>query len=362
MNYYALLVVMVLFTAFMMQGNREKNLKYVIVACLLLYAIYGLRNAYRVGDDTTTSYRLFFSKMQELDWSGVIDYAGGKNTLFFLMTKAFSLYISTDYQLYISLIAVFVTVCFGNLIYRYSPSPVQSILYHFGLLFFTFHMSALKQSIAMAFLMLAFDQIVGKRPIRFVLIVLLASQFHFPALVFMPAYWITKIQAGRIYLLLLALLLIFTYVFRNQIINMMIEFYEYKESNVDLSNVTFLRTKALIMVIIVTAAVVFRVPTPQDRVYVILLQMIGLSIVFQTFCGYNNIFERLADYYFQFAVVFIPMVFDKKAKRKTLINWRLLQAANSVAPYLFCGFGVWRFLDVTSGDGHLTPFKFFFQQ
>lgn len=361
MDYYLLLVVMVLFTALIMHGNREKNLKYVIVACLLLYAIYGLRNTYVIGDDTRTSYLSNFTRLTEIGWDRLGAYTGGRNALFYYMTKAFSSFISTDYQLYISVIAAFVTICFGRLIYKYSPNPVQSILYHFGLLYFTFHFSALKQSIAMAILMLAFDGIMEKKPVKFIFLVLLAGQFHFPAMIFLPAYWIAKIKPGGAYLLLLAGLLVVTFVFRNQIINFLMKYYKDHETNIDLSDVTFLRTKALIMLVIVAAAVVFRVPTAEDRQYVILLQMCGIAIVFQTFCGYNNIFERLADYYFQFAVIFIPMVFDRNCNKKTLIDWRLLQIADSIAPVLFCGFGIYRFLDVAKGDWHLSPFKFFFQ-
>lgn len=361
MNYYALLVGMVLVTALMMHGTREKNLKYVIVACLLLYAVYGLRNTYYIGNDTTTSYLVNFNRMMNRDWDGVLDYAKGRNVLFYIMTKAFTLYISTDYQLYISVISAFVTLCFGVLVYKYSPNPLQSILYHFGLLYFTFHFSALKQSIAMALLMLAFDQIFEKKPIKFILIVLIAGQFHFPSLVFLPAYWVAKIQTGRAYLFLLAGLLVVTYIFRNQIINLMFNFYRDEDTNIDLSNVTFLRTKALIMVVIVTAAVIFRVPTTGDTIYNALLCYMGFAIVFQTFCGYNNIFERLADYYFQFSVVFIPMVFDQNSERRSLLGWRFLQAVDTVAPILFCGFGIYRFLDVATNDSTLSPFRFFFQ-
>ena len=115
------------------------------------------------------------------------------------------------------------------------------------------------------------------------------------------------------------------------------------------------------MVIIVTAAVVFRPPTRDDWLYGSLLEFMGLAIVFQTFCGYNNIFERLADYYFQFAVIFIPMVFDRRSYEKSRISWRLLYAADSLGPYVFCVFGIWRFLNVANGDAHLSPYRFFFQ-
>ena len=361
MNYYALLVVLVLAAAVLMHGNREKNLKFIIVASLLLFAIYGLRDVYHLGSDSKTSYLGNFWRVQGMSWKQVIDRAGGTNVLFHLMTKAFCSFISTDYQLYTSLIAVFVSVCFAQLLYRYSPDPLQSILYHLGLLLFTFHFDAFKQSIAMAILMLAFNQIVDKKPVKFLLLVLIAGQFHFPAFIFLPMYWVAKIHPGRGFLCILGILLLLTYIFRNQLLNFMLNLYKEDDSSVDISNVTFFRTKALIMLVIVIAAMLFRIPSAEDRVYGILLEFMGFAIVFQTFCGYNNIFERLADYFFQFSVIFIPMVFDKNATRQSLFEWRFLHVADDLAPYLFCGFGVYRFITTVTASNLLYPFRFFFQ-
>ena len=229
-------------------------------------------------------------------------------------------------------------------------------------MFYTFIFSALKQSIAMAFLMLAFIQIDRKKPIWFILITLIAAQFHFPSIVFLPAYWIAKLKPGRYYLILLAVILLLTYRFRSQLLSWMLSMYRDDDlSEVNMTGVGFLRTKALIMVVIVVAAILFRKPKAEDRIYSILLEFMGIAIVFQTFCGFNNIFERLADYYFQFSVIFIPMVFDKNADREPLFGWRLMSVIDTLAPYLFCGFGVYRFLDVSMGDRYLYPFKFFFQ-
>ena len=168
MDYYALLVALVLLTAFLMRGNQQGNKKYVIVASLLLFAIYGLRDTYHIGFDSATSYLYGFNRIGAQPWSEIFANSSKYNFGFTLMTKAFQFFISTDYQLYITTISVFVSICFGRLIYKYSPSPVQSILYHFGLLLYVFHFSALKQSIAMALLMLAFDAVVDRKPVKFI--------------------------------------------------------------------------------------------------------------------------------------------------------------------------------------------------
>ena len=361
MNIYALLVALVLVTALLMRGYREANKKYVITACLLLFFVYGLRNTFVIGGDSSSSYLHLFQRMPTYTWSDAARLNGSFNSGYYLLNKLTFELTKGDYQLFVTLIAAFVTVCFGRLIYRYSPNPLASILYHFGLLFFTFHFSALKQSIAMGFLMLAFDQIIHRRPIRFLLLTLLAAQFHFPALVFLPAYWIAKMKIGRNFLILLGVMLMLTYFFRSQLLSWMLSLYKDEEAFVSMEGIRFFRTKALIMVVIIVAAVMFRKPRAEDRIYSILLEFMGIAVVLQTFCGYNNIFERLADYYFQFSVIFIPMVFDKHADREPLFGWRFMNVADLAAPYLFCGYGVYRFLTTVASDPMLFPYRFFFQ-
>lgn len=362
MNYYALLVALIIVSALLLKGYQEGNKRYVIVACLLLFSIYGLRNTYVIGGDTKSSYLGNFWRMQAYSWKEVFDYTDGKNILFYLFTKAFITFVSDDYQLYITVISAFVTICVGVLIYRYSPNPLQSILYHFGLLYFIFHFSALKQSIAMAILLLAFIKIIDRKPFAFVLLVLLAGQFHFPSLVFLPAYWIADIPIERKFLSVFAIALIVTYIFRNQLLNFMLNLYRESDAQEDISEVRFLRNKALIMIVIIFVATVFRVPMKEDRCYCILLKFMGIAVLLQTFCGYDNTFERLADYYFQFSIVFIPMAFDKKAERRSLLSWRLMNVIDDLAPYLFCAFGIYRFLDLVAHAEYLSPYRFFFQK
>ncbi|MBQ6160875.1 MAG: EpsG family protein [Oscillospiraceae bacterium] len=363
MNYYMLLVVLVIISALLMRGTKENNKAYVFVASLLLFSIFGLRDTFVIGNDSTSSYLHLFQRMSGYSWGSLLNLHGGSNAGFYLLTKLFYQLGGGDYQFFITSIALYVTVCFGFLIYRYSPNPLQSILYHFGLFFFTFHFSALKQSLAMATLMLAFDALVREKKLRFFLLVLIAGQFHFPAHIFFLAYPMSRIRVNRRYLIALAGLLALTYLLRNQLINLMLNLYsdlEDSTNSADLSGVTFLRTKSLVMLVIIIAGVMLRKPKPEDRVYSILLQFMGLAVVFQTFCGYNNIFERLADYYFQFSVLFIPMVFDKKADREPLLGWRYMSLIDLAGPYLFCGYAIYRFLGTTKGDANLFPFKFFF--
>ncbi|MBR5293814.1 MAG: hypothetical protein IKU31_03490, partial [Oscillospiraceae bacterium] len=113
---------------------------------------------------------------------------------------------------------------------------------------------------------------------------------------------------------------------------------------------------------IVAAALVLRPPQEEDRVYGILLQFMGIAIVIQTFASYNNTFERLANYYFQFCVVFIPLVFQVDSRRATLLDAKTEAMAKQLAPWAFGAFGVWRFANHISSNFWIwLPYRFFFE-
>ena len=374
MTVYHWLVVLVLVLALLMHGERKRNLSFVLLASALLFCVYGLRDAYSVGVDTTSSYLHQFERMAETEtedlpgldsWLGTAEQDENvpeghtRNIAFEWMMKLGYDWTEGDYQFFIASVSLFVICVFAFFIYKYSPSPVQSILLYCGLLYFTFNFSALKQSVSMAFIMLAMDAILNRKLLRFLVFTLIASMFHFPAIVFLPAYWIAQMRPGRTYILLLAAAFVLTYLFRDQLLEWMTDNYDTEIIDTGRS---FLANKVIIMIVILAAAIVIRPPTREDRAYSAFLMLIGVAAVIQTFSSYNNTFERLADYYFQFSVVFIPMVFeDVKLKRRHLSE-RELTMVRRVGPYLFGAFAIWRFIDyVQNPEAMLLPYQFYFQ-
>lgn len=375
MTTYYLLVVFVLAFAFLMQGDRAGNYKYIYLAVLLLFCVYGLRDAYSIGNDSSTSYLHQFQTVGETEWKDLplvkgadsqsvpesdsdLDSRFNKNIGISWVMKA--VYDSTDgdYQIFIVLISAFVMIALAHFVRKYSPSPVQTILLYFGLLFFTFNFSALKQSVAMGFILLSFDGVVERKPLKFLVLLWLAVLFHFPALVFLPAYWIANMKIGRSYLLLIVIMFAATYLFRDTLLDWMTDAYE---TQIIDTNIRFLANKVIVMIIILVAAVIVRPPHSSDRIYCSVLMLVGVAAVLQTFSSYNNTFERLADYYFQFAVVLIPMVFEKTHTERRHLSERELLLIQNCGPYVFSAFSIIRFLDYVASQSFLNHYQFYFQ-
>ena len=378
MTVFHWLVILIVFLSYMMQGEQKRNLKFLLNAGVLMYCVIALRDVDTVGVDSTGPYitkyewvckremkdmptlSQWFEQEDEvveteehdghsynigLDWAMRIyhDLTGG------------------NYEGFIQVSSIFTILAVIHFIYRYSPSPIMSILLFFGLVLYTHHFSILKQSFAMSILLFAVDAIVDRKPIRFIFIVFLASLFHFPALVFLPAYWICQMHIGKDYLVVLAAAFCVTYLLRDQLATWMTD--AYSTELYDSSHLSFFANKVVAMIAIMVMAVIIRPPDSEDRIYSSFLMMFGIAAVIQTFSGYNNTFERLADYYYQTAIIFIPMIFEDVKTKRQYLSVNDLAKTRKILPYLVCVFAIWRFWDyVLLPNSFYTPYQFYFER
>lgn len=359
MNMYVAMMAAVLILAYLMRGDKPENKSYIWVSCVLMFCLCGLRDVYSLGIDSDSSYVRIFHEIGALEWSELAAYSDGSNQGFDFIVKLCHSLTGGDYQAFFILYSAFVMAVFGWFIQKYSVNPIQSFCYFWGLLCYSFLFDGIKQGIAMALVTLAFDAILERKPIRYVLLCTAAWWVHVPALVFAPAYLIAKMKPGRAYLVFLAAMLAFTYRFREELLELMLSFYG---TEMQMHDMGFLGNKVLIMLIIVAAALVLRPPEEDDRVYSVLMQFMGIAIVIQTFASYNNTFERLANYYFQFCVAFIPLVFQPDIRRSRLLDIKTEAMVKQAAPWAFCAFGVWRFANyITANAWAWLPYRFFFE-
>ena len=171
--------------------------------------------------------------------------------------------------------------------------------------------------------------------------------------------------------------------------NMMIETYGSGETKYS-SNVQFLGTKVIFMILMLAYGF-FQYynrnynKNHEANQFSALMYFMGIAAVIQTFCFYNNIFERLADYYYQFSILFVPLILSSKQYDSNKIQDSKPQLSNAagsgevllqdgLAKYsvgnvdigiviyavitVFC---VYRYVTYMINDAHFSPFYFFWQ-
>ena len=271
----------------------------MIAAFFALFVVMAFRSATKIGVDSATSYYTGFSNAP---FAGF----GWPNPGLTFVMKMIHRF-SGDYQWFIVITAAWVCFAYYKLLVKYSENGFISVMWFMGMLFYTLLFDALKQAWAMAFLCFAFDAVFEKKPIRFIVFVGLASLFHFPALVFMPAYWIAKLKVNKLFPIIMTVVFVFVFFFRTQILDLMNSTYGSGEGS-DSSEARFFGTKVIFMILMLAFGFYqfFKRNNNTDEdnsFFSTLMYFMGIAAVIQTFCYYSNIFERLADYYYQFVVV-----------------------------------------------------------
>ncbi len=202
-------------------------------------------------------------------------------------------WLGISYEVCIFIIAAFVAITLGLLIYRYSVSIYWSYLMYIGMGFYIFTYSGLKQSIAMGFLCLAMVAILDEKPIQFYLWTAFAIAFHAPAAVFLPAYLITKKEFDAIYIWIIVVSVVTVFLFRVQLVSILSD--AYYDEEVALGSSRIIGGRAIMILLIITLGCWLRPVTAVDEVYKKLFSIMIISFMLQCFSAFGNAFHHYQD-------------------------------------------------------------------
>lgn len=273
--------------------------------------------------------------------------------------------IGMPYEVCIFIIAAFSAITLGILIYKYSPAPYWSYLMYIAMGFYLFTYSGLKQTIAMGFVILAVMQIFEDKPVRFVVWTMIAGLFHAPAFIVLIAYPVAKKKIDTYYFVMLVAAIAFIYFFRNQIIAWFTEAYYEEERLYTVAKTIGGRT--LMMIFIIILGTILRPVREGDKIYCQVLNLMVIAALIQYFSIYDNVFTRLADYYYQFIVLFMPMMLES-GEHQLAMNpnpaYRIRCFDRNM--YILLGiaitvFALWFYHSTINSSVMLQDFRFFWQ-
>ena len=310
LEYYLLLVAIMALGFLLPQGAKDRK-QYVVIMAVLHSLLSGLRHPYLTGDMQTYCYS--FWHIKETGWFSEEVFQGGRNFGFNWLLKFFSTLSDGEFQVFLIAVAIFLGVVVAYVIYKYSPLPWLSFLVWNCMGFYVSGFNIVKQSIAMGLIMVAFVGIMEERPKLFAIFTILAGFVHAPALIFLPAYFLSKrkftLQTLIIYLCGTAAV----FINRNQVVKLMQDFY-YEEGFIGDS--ASLGGRFFLIVLFVMAG--FALRGFNGKYFSKVANLIIVAAVLQMFSGFDNVFTRLTDYYLQFLIIFIPLAFADYKDEKLL--------------------------------------------
>jgi transmembrane protein EpsG len=185
---------------------------FVIIATCQWVLLSGLRHI-SIGADTV-SYFYNYTSTMKMSWENIIEefqnvyfhQQEGKDPgylIFEKLTQAFT----TDYQIYLIIIAILFTVPLGMFIYRNSKEPLFSFLIYSCLFYSFYAITGHRQTIATAMVVLiGYELIKTRKLVPFILITLVAFTIHKSAILFFPFYFIANKKLTKTYIITMVIM------------------------------------------------------------------------------------------------------------------------------------------------------------
>ncbi len=317
--------------------KQEKKLKkwMVILSVLPMFLLFVLRYK-RVGADTI-GYVKFFEEMKGISFAELyLDKEMRVELGYRLYAKLISL-ITDNYTVYFLFNGI---IIFGSLYHfanRYVKNPFVFFFLFVSLGTYSFVETGLRQSLAMAVCLWAVDFVKNKKPIKFILTVLLAYLFHKSAIIFFMLYPLTLIKRYDWMILIYGILAVVFVVgfsafqgFFNELLG-----YNYEIEETGNGGIFMM----LVLIIAVYSLYVTYDKKGEERVPQIVTHMAFLTVLFWVLRLVSRTAERISFYFiYGLAAYFSHALTNDKDKYESLAKWAIIVVC--LVLYIYRNMGV----------------------
>lgn len=323
MNIFVVNIVLTLVLGFFLinvQPNKTKKKLYIALMTVNWIFISGLRGL-SVGADTI-SYLSRYNITRITSWKELINnfytvYVGGEGkdpgySMFEKLTQIFS----TDYQVYLIIIAVCFFVGMASWIYRYSKDPLLSYLIFSSFLFGFYAVTGIRQTLATVLVVFIGTKFIEKRKLFwFLVVVAIAFTIHKSSICFLPFYFLSRMPVNKKTITAVIAAMPVMFIFNQQIFFVLgyLLGYEYDElENRGAYGFTFMYVAVTLVMVMLLRYIKMQCPHYKMFYNALLLGLMFLPIVFV-----NPTTMRVVQYFSLFLMISVPEIIYSFSKRST---------------------------------------------
>ena len=353
--FYVLLLAPIAIQHFTIRGQSvdydKKNRRTLFLFFFLLAIVVGLRHQ-SIGTDTR-NYIYYFERYSDKSWSELRKSSVEFGFAYFI--KAISVF--TDNPQVFFMVTSIITFAMIYPTYRRlcTDSSLTIVLYAM-LSTFVMAFSGIRQMLVIGIGFIAYELTRNKKPIPYIIIILLSMTIHTSAFMLLFMYPIYHAKITKKWLYVVAPIVLLIFIFNRQIfstLSILLEmFTKYNTSITDTGAYTMLILFAIF------AVFAFLIPDESslDKETIGLRNFLLFSLVLQMFAPLHSLAMRMNYYY----IIFIPLLIPKIIKAR---NERWGQVAIFARHIMVVFFLVYFFYNAYVGDNnlHAFPYKFFWE-
>ena len=344
---YILIAVVKMFGELFKTKNNRK------ILCIVMGIVYFLIAALRgrtVGGDTDIYVRVF-EKMSKIDMVVAYEEAD-KDPVFYAFLNIMSK-ITDSYTILFIVIALFFTVTVTKFIYKYSKEPALSWLIVLAFSLYQFTLTAMRQTIAISFVLIAFSCLFEKKWFKGVIAVLLGALFHSSAIAVLIVFIVYKVKINKPILWGSVAVLGLSLLFNEQIVQWLLNVFQGETLSYGISEEQSGYTMLLVIFILYVFAILF-VNTDElekSKTVQMLFMLSFFAVFFETLVPAQPVFFRFAFYFLYGLIVLIPeVIFTGRKKEDQVILYFAIVTVLSIQYFAF-----------TIGSSYILPYYTFWE-
>lgn len=329
---------------------------YYIVMAVYMIILIGLRRT-DIGIDTS-NYASMYKSAGKLAFS---DLKYKMNDKGFVILQMILNRLHIGFSGFNFIYAIFVIVVISCYIYKESEMPWLSYFLYVCFGFFMLDFTMVRQTLAMAIVLMAFmiDKNRGVKDfILFALLVILASTIHASAIIFMPVWFIKKLPFNGLIVAFLLILIPLCYLFKGQLTGFLLNMAGSVSDKYEGYAKTGEGNAGILLYLMMLVTVVFSLFVPglfKDKKNATFFYLLCIMLVIFPGVQGGGAIMRIYYYFYMFMIVFIPnMVCSLDTKEKgffVLIIFLYL----AVGLYMYYG-------SLSTNSSKVIPYHFFWQQ
>lgn len=197
MGFYIMLYIAVLIIAIPCYlpkklSKKQKDMLYLTITGGLLAFLSAIR--YDIGFDYSYVYAPFYEKILQ---SPITNIFNERHEIGFVILEYITASFSQNFQMVFVVTSILLILLYFVYFYKYSCNMVMSVAMFMLWGYYFCSMNFVRQTIASGIFLYAVQSVIEKKPIKYVLITLLAASFHKSALIMLPFYFILQIKINK---------------------------------------------------------------------------------------------------------------------------------------------------------------------
>ena len=310
-NLFLIIIYAIIYNVISKRTKDKKRLikRFCILISIQLILILGLREI-TIGTDLV-NYIPFYEKCIKFK---ELVFLSSRFEVGYILLNIVIGGISGNSYVFLFIVAAISLIPIGYIVYKYSKKPFLSFIIYLAFDFYSFLFSGLRQGIAFGITFFSYKYIRERKPIKFIICIVIASLFHKSAIIFLPAYWLAKIKMSKKSIIIFVATFIITFLFRSQIMGIFIKLFSEDYSIVKTNSFTYLFCAIITLVF---GIVFYKQMIKNNKYSSQYFIFIMMSVIFLIFTSVGTNMLRISNYYYLFIILFLPEVLDSIEDKKT---------------------------------------------